>query len=64
MHGDSADRRETIELDALYIWSTMHGLAGVMNGQCIGKLDLRAKVLKHAVRHAMDRMSVALGKVF
>lgn len=62
MHGESADMRETIELDALYIWSTMHGLAGVMNGPCVGQLDLKAKVLKHAVRHAMDRMSVALGK--
>jgi AcrR family transcriptional regulator len=60
MHGDGAEIRETIELDALYIWSTMHGLAGVMNGQCIGKLDLKAKVLKHAVRHAMDRMSIGL----
>ena len=60
MHGGAADKRETIELDALYIWSTMHGLAGVMNGQCIGKLDLKSKVLKHAVRHAMDRMSVGL----
>jgi AcrR family transcriptional regulator len=62
MHGDTADMRETIELDALYIWSTMHGLAGVMNGQCVGKLDLKAKVLNHAVRHAMDRMSLGLGK--
>lgn len=62
MHGDTAEVRETIELDALYIWSTMHGLAGVMNGQCIGKLDLEAKVLKQAVRHAMDRMSVSLGR--
>jgi AcrR family transcriptional regulator len=55
---------EIVELDALYIWSTMHGLAGVMNGQCIDKLELKAKVLKQAVRHAMDRMSLGLaGKV-
>ncbi len=64
MHGDSPAVRDAVELDALYIWSTMHGLAGVMNGQCIDRLDLRAKVLKQAVRHAMDRMGVALaGKV-
>ena len=60
MHGDSAEVRETVELDALYIWSTVHGLAGVMNGQCIDKLDLKAKVLKQAVRHAMDRMGMGL----
>lgn len=60
MHGDAAEVRETVELDALYIWSTMHGLAGVMNGQCIDMLDLKAKVLKQAVRHSMDRMGMGL----
>lgn len=64
IHGDSVAMREAIELDALYIWSTMHGLAGVMNGQCIDKLDIRAAVLKRAVRHAMDRMGIGLaGKI-
>jgi AcrR family transcriptional regulator len=62
MYGDAADAQEMIELDALYIWSTMHGLAGVMNGQCIGLLDIQVKVLRHAVQHAMDRMSVGLGR--
>jgi AcrR family transcriptional regulator len=60
MHGDSPEVREAVELDALYIWSTMHGLAGVMNGQCIDKLDLKPRVLKQAVRHTMDRMGVGL----
>jgi hypothetical protein len=60
MHGDSPEVREAVALDALYIWSTVHGLAGVMNGQCIDKLDLKAKVLKQAVRHAMERMSMGL----
>jgi AcrR family transcriptional regulator len=60
LYGDSDDSRETVDLDALYIWSTMHGLAGVMNGQCLDRLELKAKVLKQAVRHAMDRMSLGL----
>lgn len=64
MHGDSAAVSDLVELDALYIWSSVHGLAGVMNGQCVDKLDLKAKVLKQAVRHAMDRMGLGLaGKV-
>lgn len=62
LHGDTARAREAVELDALYIWSTMHGLAGVMNGPCIGQLDLRAKVLKQAVPHAMDRLRTGLGQ--
>lgn len=28
MHGESASMRETVELDALYIWSAVHGLGG------------------------------------
>jgi AcrR family transcriptional regulator len=60
LHGDSAEMQETVELDALYIWSTVHGLAGVMNGQCIDRLELKAGVLKQAVRHAMDRMGQGL----
>lgn len=60
MHGETAAMREAVELDALYIWSTMHGLAGVMNGQCIVELDLKANVLKRAVRHSMQRMGIGL----
>lgn len=60
VHGNDSRAREIIDLDALYIWSTMHGLAGVMNGPCIGKLDLEAKVLTNALQHARDRMSMGL----
>jgi AcrR family transcriptional regulator len=60
MHGEGSEARELVELDALYIWSTMHGLAGVMNGQCIDRLDLKARVRKQAVRHAMHRMGIGL----
>jgi hypothetical protein len=55
MHGEAAAVREAVD-----IWSTVHGLAGVMNGQCIGKLDIKASVVKRAVRHAMDRMAAGL----
>ena len=60
MHGESAAMRETVDLDALYIWSTVHGLAGVLDNPCVGMLDIKASVLKRAMRHAMDRMGVAL----
>ncbi|MEC5216736.1 AcrR family transcriptional regulator [Actimicrobium sp. GrIS 1.19] len=60
MHGASADQRELVELDALFIWSSMHGLAGVMNGNCIDKLDLGATVLATASAHMMDMVSAAL----
>ncbi len=60
LYGDTAAQRQRVELDALYIWSTMHGLAGIMNGQCLGHLGLKAGVLKQAVAHAMERMNTGL----
>lgn len=60
LHGDSAAVRDLIDLDALHIWSAVHGLAGVMNGPCIERLALRPKVLKQVVRHAMDRLALGM----
>jgi AcrR family transcriptional regulator len=60
MHGSAASKRDRIDLDALFIWSSMHGLAGVMQGNCIGKLDLSAKVLSQATAHVMDRVGLGL----
>jgi AcrR family transcriptional regulator len=60
-HGSSAAQRERVELDALFIWSTMHGLAGVMNGSCVDKLDLKASVLQRAMPHVMERIGHAMG---
>ena len=62
MHGDADVMREAIELDALYIWSTMHGLAGVLSGPCIDTLGLPASVLKCAIQHAMRRMDTGLSR--
>lgn len=64
IHGQSEVVRDLVELDAIYIWSTMHGLAGVMNGQYIDSLHLKARINKRAVQHAMDRLGLGLaGKV-
>ena len=60
VHGEGAGMRDTVDLDALCIWSMVHGLAGVMNGQCVGMLDIKASVLKRTVRHAMDRLAAGL----
>ncbi|QHE77449.1 TetR/AcrR family transcriptional regulator [Hydrogenophaga sp. PBL-H3] len=59
VHGVRA-KREAVDLDALYIWSTLHGLAGVMNGNCIGQLALSARVHQKAVEHAMSMVDRGL----
>jgi predicted Zn-dependent protease len=61
MHGRAAAKGERVELDALFIGSTMHGLAGVMNGSCVDKLDLKTRVLERAMPHVMERIGQALG---
>ena len=60
MRGSTASMRDQIDLDALFIWSTRHGLAGVMNGNCIDKLGLKPKVLARATGHVMDMVALGL----
>ncbi len=60
IHGGKASKRERVELDALFIWSTIHGLVGVMSGNCIDKLGLAPKVMDKAMQHAMDGLSRAI----
>lgn len=52
--------RDVIDLDALYIWSTMHGLAGVLNGNCIAQLELSDHVREHASAHVMNMIECAM----
>jgi AcrR family transcriptional regulator len=61
LHGNRASMRERVELDALFIWSTIHGLVGVMGGNCIDKLNLSPQVLAHTLEHVMQRVSAGLG---
>ena len=60
IHGSSAKQCERADLDAMFVWSTMHGLAGVMNGECIGKLGLQQKMLGQVVQHVMDGVARGL----
>jgi AcrR family transcriptional regulator len=48
------------ELDALFVWSTMHGLASMLQTQAFQTLALPEPIVQNAVRHAMDRIDTAL----
>jgi hypothetical protein len=50
-----------VELDAMFIWSTIHGLVGVMGGSCIDKLNLSPQVMDHMMEHVIQRVSAGLG---
>ena len=44
----------------MFVWSTMHGLVGVMHGNCIDKLGLHQKTLGQVVQHVMDGVARGL----
>ena len=60
LHGSGTGQAERVDLDAMFIWSTMHGLVGVMTGNCIDKLDLQPQVLGRVMQHVMDRVAQGL----
>ena len=61
IHARSAKQQERVDLDAMFVWSTLHGLVGVMNGNCIGKLGLQPEMLAQVVQHVMDGVARGLG---
>ena len=60
IHGTGAKHSERVDLDAMFVWSTMHGLVGVMHGDCIDKLGLQQKMLGRVVQHVMDGVARGL----
>lgn len=50
------------ELDALYVLSTMHGLASILHLQMLQSLPMSDDILAHAARHVIGRIGVGLGR--
>jgi AcrR family transcriptional regulator len=44
---------KAVDLDALFVWSCMHGLAGILSANCTTHLTLSPTVHKQAVSHVM-----------
>lgn len=57
---DSA--RIPAELDALYVWSCLHGLASVMKGQALHTLSMPDAMLEQADAFVLYRIGTALGR--
>ncbi len=60
MRGNPGRPSAADELDALYVWSSMHGLASILQSNVMDKLQLRRGVLHQAVPHTMMRVGAAL----
>ncbi len=60
----AAGRRPTperIDHDALFVWSTLHGLASLMEGSTVRTLGLPRRSLSAAPAEALKRIGQALG---
>ena len=62
IHGDGAPQQERVDLDAMFVWSAMHGLVGVVSGNCVDKLGLPQEVLGKLVQHVMDSVACGVGR--
>lgn len=52
--------RDALDLHAMFIWSSMHGLATILQSNVMQHLDLSETVLTSVVEHAMDMVDAAL----
>lgn len=50
------------ELDALFIWSTMHGLSGILYANSIEKLNLSTIAEQAAIDHVLSCIGRAIGR--
>jgi AcrR family transcriptional regulator len=60
VHGAGAAQRAKVDLDAMFIWSNMHGLASIMQANVMAHLELAPKVSAKAGEHIMHMMSLAM----
>lgn len=61
LHGSEPATRDRADLDALFVWTSMHGIASMLQSNVMEDLALKRSVMKGAVAHAMERICVALG---
>jgi len=59
-HGDSPEQRARADLDALFIWSTLHGMASISNAHVMRHLVLAPGVVEHFREDLMGKIGIAL----
>jgi hypothetical protein len=60
VHGTGAKHRAAVDLDAMFIWSNMHGLASITHSDVMEHLELAPGVGAKAVEHSMKLMALAM----
>ncbi len=60
MYGSGASMRAQVDLQAMFIWSTMHGLASITQANVMDCLKLAPKVGAQAPEHVMRMIETAM----
>ena len=60
IHGSGRAQRTRVDLDAMFIWSQMHGLASITNADVMDHLGLAPQAGRQMVPHAMQMLSLAM----
>jgi AcrR family transcriptional regulator len=51
-----------VDLDALYVWSTVHGLASILQRRSTSQLGIGKATIAEATAHTLGRIGAALGR--
>jgi AcrR family transcriptional regulator len=60
VHGEHASMRQRIDLDAMFIWANMHGMATITQSNVMAHLRLAPKVESGAAPHMFEMIGAAL----
>lgn len=58
LYGTSA--RAQVDLQAMFVWSTVHGLAGLLQSDAMRDLNMAARTVGRVPRHVLEMLSTAL----
>lgn len=61
LHKDQENLLLAIDTAAMFVWSTLHGLASIMQSQAMCGLELHPKYQENAVEQVMDKVIAGLG---
>jgi AcrR family transcriptional regulator len=60
IHGEQAAARRRVDLDAMFIWANMHGMATITQSDVMAHLGLAPKVEAGAAAHMFDMIGAAM----
>ncbi len=63
LFAQSTNAAESIDTAAMFVWSTLHGLASIMQSQTLCGLELHPKFMDNAQEQVMTMVDLALSRV-